>query len=195
MKAAGVIRGSYQFFRPAQDPLAQAAVFLRELDARGGLRPGDLPPALDLEVTDGVPAVTVRARALTWLARVEAAVGRAPIVYTSPGFFDELGGDAAFGRYPLWLAHWETACPTLPGAWDRFRFWQDATDSAVAGIPEPVDTDWFDGTRAQLQAFAGGAPARRLPAPHGRAPARPHGKRRRTPRPVDVAALLRMLPI
>jgi len=136
----------------------------------------------------------VRARALAWLAHVEAAVGRAPVVYTSPGFFEELGGDAAFGRYPLWLAHWETACPTLPGAWDRFRFWQDATDATIAGIPEPVDTDWFDGTRAQLQAFAGAAPARRRPAPHAGPPARPRG-RRRAPRPVDVAALLRLLPI
>src|SRR6185437_1931819 len=60
MKAAGVIRGAYQFFRPGEDPLAQAAVFLREIEARGGLHQGDLPPALDLEVADGMPAADVQ---------------------------------------------------------------------------------------------------------------------------------------
>jgi lysozyme len=200
MKAAGVIRGAYQFFRPAQDPLAQAAAFLREIEARGGLHPGDLPPALDLEVTDGVPAAEVRARAHAWLARVEETVGRTPIVYTSPGFSEELGADAAFGRYTLWLAHWETACPALPGPWARFRFWQDATDRAVPGIAAPVDSDWFDGTRAELDRFTAGKPqplaAGPKPAPRAKAPARqarPRGGRRQAPRRIDLGRLWRVI--
>src|SRR5262249_48629238 len=111
MKAAGVIRGSYQFFRPGEDPLAQAAVFVREIEARGGLHPGALPPALDVEVTDGVAAETLRLRAQAWLIQVEAVLGRRPIVYTSPGFWADLDAGPAFGRYPLWLAHWDTGCP------------------------------------------------------------------------------------
>jgi lysozyme len=201
MKAAGVIRGSYQFFRPGEDPLAQAAVFVREIEARGGLRPGDLPPALDVEVTDGVGADTLRLRALAWLTQVEAALGRRPIVYTSPGFWADLDAGPVFDRYPLWLAHWDTACPALPGSWDRWRFWQDATDRTVAGIGEPVDTDWFDGTRAELLAFAGAetprgpAPAPRA-APRAKAPARHRGWRRGTaPVLVDLGPLLRMLPL
>jgi lysozyme len=198
MRAAGVIRGAYQFFRPAQDPTAQAAVFLREIEAGGGMRPGDLPPALDLETADGVAPAVVRARARVWLARVEAALGRTPIVYTSPGFWDEVGDDAAFGRYTLWLAHWETPCPALPGSWSRFRFWQDATDRAVPGIAAPVDTDWFDGTRADLERFAGG---RSAPPPAGgaraavrvKAPARPRGRRKGRGQVVDLGRLLRVL--
>jgi lysozyme len=197
MKAAGVIRGAYHFFRPAQDPLAQAAAFLREVEARGGLLRGDLPPALDLEVSDGVPPAVVRARAKAWLARVEAALGRTPIVYTSPGFWEDLGADAAFGRYTLWLAHWETPCPALPGVWSRFRFWQDATDRAVPGIAAPVDTDWFDGTRAELERFAGGrsAPAAqpKSPARAQKAPVRPRGGRRKGREIVDLGRLLRVL--
>lgn len=198
MKAAGVIRGSYQFFRPAEDPLAQAAVFLREVEARGGFAAGDLPPALDIEVTDDVPAATLRARAKAWLARVEAATGRTPIVYTSPGFWAELRDDGAFSRYTLWLAHWQTACPTLPESWDRWRFWQDATNRTVAGITEPVDTDWFDGTRAELLAFAGAARPRAIEPPpplRAKAPAKARRRKRGAPPVVDVGGLLSLLPI
>ena len=204
MKAAGVVRGAYQFFRPAQDPLAPAAAFLREVEARGGLHPGDLPPALDLEVADGVPPALLRARARAWLGRVEAALGRTPIVYTSPGFWADLGADPAFGRYTLWLAHWETPCPVLPGAWSRVRFWQDATDRTVPGIAEPVDTDWFDGTRADLERFAAGQEAPRAvtpgPAPGPTRPAkaparqaRSQGRKRRAPGRIDLGRLLRVL--
>lgn len=211
MKAAGVLRGAYQFFRPAEDPLAQAAVLVREIQARGGLQPGDLPPALDLEVDGGLAGEAVRARAQAWLAHVEAALGRTPVVYTSPGFWEEIGGSddtgTAFGRYPLWLAHWDAACPSLPGAWERWRFWQDGTDRTVPGVAGLVDTNWFDGSRAELLAFAGAERPRGSaprPAPRAKAPARPrtpHGPRlgrgrpRRAPGLPDLGALLRMLPI
>src|SRR5438034_1060907 len=36
MKSAGVIRGVYQFFRPGQDPIAQANLLLNELKKHGG---------------------------------------------------------------------------------------------------------------------------------------------------------------
>jgi lysozyme len=199
MKAAGVIRGSYQFFRPAEDPIAQAAVLVREIQARGGLQPGDLPPALDIEVSDGVAAATLRGRAQAWLTQVEAGLGRTPMVYTSPGFWEELEAGGAFGRYTLWLAHWDTACPSVPGAWDRWRFWQDGTDRTVPGVAEPVDSDWFDGTRAELLAFAGAPEPRRggspKAAPRARAPGRPRSRHApaRAPRVVDLARLLRML--
>src|SRR5438132_949047 len=52
-KDAGVIRGAYQFFRPAQSATAQANLLL---DTMGALEPGDLPPTLDVEVMDGVSA-------------------------------------------------------------------------------------------------------------------------------------------
>lgn len=167
MKAAGVMRGSYQFFRPTQDPRAQAAVLIREITARGGLGPGDLPPALDIEVTDGVDGDTLKSRALVWLRTVESALGRTPVIYTSPGFWEDLGADHAFDRYSLWVAHWDARCPRVPDAWERWRFWQDASRGSVPGITGAVDTDWFHGTRADLEVFAHGRahPQRALPAP------------------------------
>ena len=46
MKAAGVIRGAYHFFRPKTDPAAQASHFCALV---GALDPADLPPMVDLE--------------------------------------------------------------------------------------------------------------------------------------------------
>lgn len=206
MKGAGVMRGAYQFFRPAEDPSAQAQTFVREVQARGGLDAADLPPALDIEVGGGLPASVLRARARAWLVEVEVALGKTPVVYTSPGFWEQLEADATFGRYTLWLAHWDTPCPALPGSWERWRFWQDATDRTVPGIAQPTDTDWFDGSRAALDAFA--REGRRLPplaepAPSPRARVTPasagvrkHGRgHARRPRRFGLERLLRLLPI
>lgn len=171
MKAVGVVRGAYQYFRPAEDPIAQADILIRAVQAQGGLVKGDLPPALDIETTDDVPSRALQQRALAWLTRVESALGRTPIIYTAPGFWQELDADPAFARYTLWVAHWQTACPTMPGSWSRWRFWQDSDKGSVAGIGGAVDTDRFDGTMADLHAFAGGraAPQKRsAPAPRAK---------------------------
>src|SRR5262245_50918479 len=49
IKSAGLIRGVYQFFRPSRDPVQQADLLIKKVAAAGGLKPGDLPPVLDLE--------------------------------------------------------------------------------------------------------------------------------------------------
>ena len=48
IKAAGMMRGAYQFFRASDDPMQQADILLAKI---GTPADGDLPPTLDLEVT------------------------------------------------------------------------------------------------------------------------------------------------
>jgi lysozyme len=159
MKRSGVVRGAYHFFRPAQDPAVQAQVMIGELQKYGGLGPGDLPPVLDIEVMDGVEPKRVLANMQVWLDRVEAAFGKTPILYTSPGFWEELGAPASFGRYPLWLANWDARCPRKPDTWQRWSFWQSSDRGTIAGIEGPVDLDRWNGSREELLAFAaGGSP-------------------------------------
>ena len=69
MKTDGILRGAYQFFRPALDPVAQADLLLQKLKDAGGLLPGDLPPVLDAETIDGVSNATLRANMTAWLKR------------------------------------------------------------------------------------------------------------------------------
>jgi lysozyme len=151
MKAAGIVRGSYQFFRPSQDPAAQAQMVIDKLAAAGGLKPGDLPPVLDLESADGLASSVVIAKAKTWLTKVEAATKVKPIVYTAAFMSSVIG--TGFGGYTLWVANYGTTCPTMPSGWTNWHFWQNSDNGNVPGISGNVDTDFFNGTLPQLQAL------------------------------------------
>ncbi|MDB4942371.1 MAG: hypothetical protein JWP97_1905 [Labilithrix sp.] len=148
MKSAGLVRGSYQFFRPSQDAAAQAQLVVDKLAAAGGLKPGDLPPVLDLESADGQSSAVVVARAKIWLAKVEAALGVKPLVYTAAFMSSVIG--TSFGGYSLWVANYGTTCPTMPSGWTDWRFWQSSDSGSVSGIGGAVDTDFFNGTLADL---------------------------------------------
>jgi lysozyme len=151
-KAAGIIRGTYQFFRPGQDPTRQADLLLSRIEAAGGLVPGDLPPVLDIEVTDGQSSATVVQRAKTWLQRVERAIGRKPLVYTAAFMSSVIGSNLS--AYPLWVANWGVTCPLMPTGWTDWKFWQKSSTGRVSGISGNVDLDVFNGSLAELRAFA-----------------------------------------
>jgi lysozyme len=154
-KAAGILRGAYQFFRASDDPIAIADQFLAKMGTLGN---GDLPPVLDVEVTDGQSAATIRANMEAWLAHVEQKSGRTPFIYVSPGFWPNLGSPNE-SHYRLWVANWGVSCPSLPaGGWSTWQMWQKADNGSVSGISGAVDTDEFNGSLAQLQVIAGGAP-------------------------------------
>ena len=122
MKAAGVIRGAYQFFRPSEDPIQQADLVIAALAGAGAIASGDLPAVLDLEVTDGIADALVVSRAKQWLAHIEAATGRKPIVYTAAFMSGTIG--TSFSAYPLWVANYGASCPSMPSGWTDWRFWQ-----------------------------------------------------------------------
>ncbi len=154
MKAAGVIRGAYQFWEPAQDPTAQANLFVQMLQSAGGLQKGDLPPVMDLEVTGSQSDATIQANMKTWIAAMEKALGVTPIIYTSTSFGAHAG--TGFSKDPLWVANWGVSCPSLPAGWSTWTFWQKSDSGSVSGISGAVDLDEFNGSLAQLQTFAGG---------------------------------------
>lgn len=158
IKSAGMVRGSYQFFRPAQDPVAQADHLLARLPP---LDLGDLPPALDLEETPGdtlpEPAV-FRERVRAWTDRVQGALGRAPLVYTRKNFWDAHLASGAWAANGLWAANWGVACPSISAQWGGWAFWQYGDDGSVAGISRATDLDRFNGTLEDLYALTGPAP-------------------------------------
>jgi lysozyme len=135
-RAAGLLRGAYHFLHPNLDAGQQAAHFLSvvTLDADA------LPPALDVEVTDGVDPATLRACIETWLGTVEAALRCKPVVYTDPSFWRQNVG-ADLSAYPLWLACY-AATPDVPASWQSWTFWQHSESGSVDGIAGPVDLDY-----------------------------------------------------
>jgi lysozyme len=155
IKAAGMVRGVYQFFRASEDPTAQADLLVSKV---GTLDPGDLPPVADVEVSDGVSGATLVANLATWVSVIKAKTGRTPMIYSAPGFWDGLPAGSQFAGEVLWVANWGVSCPDTPSGWSKWSFWQDADNGSVPGISGAVDTDVFNGTLAQLQAFGGPAP-------------------------------------
>ena len=157
-KQAGVVRGAYHFYRPQTSATKQAEHFLRTVP----LAAGDLPPVLDVEVTDGASPDSIARGVRTWLAAVERATGRRPIIYTRASFWTPSVG-AALSEYPLWVAHYRVAEPKLPAGWGNWAFWQHTDEGRTAGIAGNVDQNWFNGTRDQLRTFAatGAIPADR----------------------------------
>jgi len=162
--AHGIIRGPYQFFRPTQGIDAQADLMISSLG--GHYTPGDLPPVIDVEADGGLAPATVAARVRQWVDRVHNALGVTPIVYTGKYFWrDEVGGPTSFVSNPLWIAQYTSLCPDLPAPWSRWTFWQNTETGTVAGISGKVDLDQFNGSLADLQAFAMGSGTTTEPPP------------------------------
>jgi lysozyme len=162
MKDAGIIRGAYHFFRPAQSAESQIANFL---DAVGTLGASDLPPVLDLEEAttphgdewDGVPPQNRISLVMTWLNGVASKLGRKPIVYTRRGFVElDLPAPDPLAQFPLWIAHYTTApVPRMPPIWSKWTFWQYSETGTLDGIAGAVDLNRFNGATADLSALAG----------------------------------------
>jgi len=150
-QANGIIRGAYQFFRSDEDAVAQADLLLDEI---GTLAEGDLPPVIDVESTDGQSSATIIAKVGQWLDHVEAATGRAPIIYTAKWFWQSNVGTSEFADHPLWAANWDVACPDIPDQWSEWVFWQWSDSGSVGGISGNVDLNVFNGDLAALMDFA-----------------------------------------
>jgi GH25 family lysozyme M1 (1,4-beta-N-acetylmuramidase) len=147
VRAAGMIRGSYDFFAP----IAVATQVQWVVDHVKRLTPGDLAPALDLE--DGKKALDRKYHYTSgnagrqdlfkdisiWLKEVETRLGRAPIMYVGVLWREQfkpawVPAAADMSAFPLWTAHpiWvgevtHTRGEVLSG-WSDYTIWQYAED-------------------------------------------------------------------
>lgn len=145
-EAVGLLRGAYHFYHASDDPKEQAEAFLSIYQPS----PGDLPPALDIEISDGQSASTILQGIEVWLSAVQEKVGVPPILYTGPSFWKSLGTQQ-FGNYPLWIADYGVSTPIVPAGWTRWTFWQYSESGSVSGVTGPVDLDSFQGSLEDLQ--------------------------------------------
>jgi lysozyme len=151
---AGLIRGGYWLFHPLLDATTQANEYLA---AVGTLGSRDLPPILDVEITESQTPTTILIGIEVWTGQVRAATGRKPIIYTSSGFWNGTLGnpDVAYGL--LWIAQWGVAAPNIPDPpWTTWVIWQYSDTGTVSGVPGSgsLDQDKFNGSLTDLQAFA-----------------------------------------
>jgi lysozyme len=165
IKDAGLPRGAYHFSRwdLDTDPAAEAQWFLTHVPLL------DQSDVLVLDIEDspnGVPGRDLSSWALTWLAAVEKATERAPIVYSGAYFASRSLTDARLARYGLWVAAYGPQCPGQVGPWPFPAFWQHTSSAYYAG--QRVDEDYFFGSLDQLHAYGKpSAPVPAPPSPHG----------------------------
>jgi len=133
-QTSGVTYGSYHFFHPDENALAQANHFLKTV---GPIN--QLPPVIDIEVTNNQTPEKIKQGVKIWLDQVEQSTGCKPIIYTNHYFWDE-NLDQSFSSYPLWIADYAKA-PTLPPGVSDWVFWQYSEQGHQQGIPNPVDLD------------------------------------------------------
>lgn len=149
MRANGIIPGAYHFFDANVDVGLQVKNFLSMVPA---LQQGDLPPALDVEATDGMTGTQIFKGVQEWIAQVQAALGCTPVIYTSASFWNDnniTGNTNLFATSPLWVAQYTSApAPNLPKGASVYTFWQYSQSGSVAGMT--VDLDRFNGSMTQL---------------------------------------------
>jgi len=166
-KSAGLLRGTYHFFRCNVDAKKQADSFIDYVKSFHD--DGELPPVLDIETHDGQRRDKIIPAARTWLDRVEAVFDRKPIIYSGKFFlqdyFSEIGGGPPSWTkdHALWLAQYPDQYnpgmePFLPRGWFHWTFWQYSEKGIVNGINSKVDLNVFNGTLEELYRFAGAQP-------------------------------------
>ncbi len=147
LKLADIKRGAYHFFNPDLDPYLQAQNFMMNVS----LKNGDLPPVLDMEVTDfDQPEVLVE-NIKIWLNMISTSYHTKPIIYTNlKAYYRFIAG--RFDDYPIWIARYNDKAPEL-GNNKTWKFWQYANSGRIRGIKHDVDFNAFNGTYAQLESL------------------------------------------
>jgi GH25 family lysozyme M1 (1,4-beta-N-acetylmuramidase) len=153
--------GAYVYARPDHgNPVGQADWFLRH--ARFARDAQTLVPFVDLEWPDtGVKTGEcydlkpdqMRAWIHAFVGRIEASIGRKPMIYTNANWWNPCtGNDTSFAGYPLDIANYSKKPPKLPAGWTTFTLWQ-----YVPGDPgkrDNHDRDVVNGGMAGLKALA-----------------------------------------
>ncbi|MGO9557927.1 MAG: Ig-like domain repeat protein [Acidimicrobiales bacterium] len=141
--------GAYDFFEPDESGTTQASFFLDEYTPR----PGDLPPVLDVEVTDGENASTIITGISDWVSTIESATGMVPMIYLAPDFWtSDVGDTSQFTADLLWDADVSgVEVPTVPASnwggngWTLWQYSLSGTVTGVSGSAGATDLDYYSG--------------------------------------------------
>lgn len=142
-KKKNMIRGAYHYYRPNENSLEQAENFIKTVQ----LRPGDLPPVLDIESLPKHQTIdSLRKGLRRWLEKVDAHYKVRPIIYTGEKFYQQFLKDE-FSDYTFWIANYNFFVEDLKEDW---LFWQFTESATVLGINGNVDINIYNGTPKQL---------------------------------------------
>ena len=146
--------GAYHFYKYKDDPLEQAANYIRNVS----LTPGHLLPIIDVELdcstcnTPGVPTDEMIANLKKYLGAIEAHYKVKPIIYTYQGFYHQYL-HKHFPDYYYWMALYRNQ---PPDGWveqvkketaqePKIALWQFTDSGKIPGITGAVDMSFLIG--------------------------------------------------
>ena len=139
-----MIRGAYHYYRPNENSLEQAQLFIETVQ----LQKGDLPPVLDIEKLPKEQSLkNLKIGLRRWLKAVEAHYKVKPIIYTGERYYDDFLKEE-FSDYLFWIANYNFYREKIGADW---LFWQFTEKASVSGIKGNVDINIFNGDVEQLR--------------------------------------------
>lgn len=139
-----MIRGAYHYYRPNENSLEQAELFIKTVR----LQKGDLPPVLDIEKLPKNQSMTNLKKGLRkWLQAIESHYKVKPIIYTGEKYYDDFLKEE-FSDYLFWIANYNFYREEIQDDW---LFWQFTERAAVPGIEGNVDVNIYNGDLQQLK--------------------------------------------
>lgn len=140
----GLLRGAYHYYRPNENSLEQAKLFIKTVQ----LEKGDLPPILDIEkLPENQSMANLKKGLRKWLMAVEAHYKVRPIIYSGEKYYADFLKEA-FSEYTFWIANYNFYRETIQEEW---LFWQFTENARVKGIEGPVDVNIYNGDLQQLE--------------------------------------------
>lgn len=139
-----MIRGAYHYYRPNENSIEQANLFIKTVK----LEKGDLPPVLDIErLPKNQSLDSLKVGLKRWLTKVENHYKVRPIIYTGERYYSDFLKDG-FGEYLFWIANYNFYREKIEDDW---LFWQFTEKATVPGIERTVDINIYNGDLQQLQ--------------------------------------------
>jgi lysozyme len=139
-----IIRGAYHYYRPNENSVEQAALFIRTVK----LEKGDLPPVLDIEKLPKNQSIdSLKIGLKRWLKIVEAHYKVRPIIYSGEKYYDDFLKEE-FSDYLFWIANYNFYREKIGSDW---LFWQFTEKASIPGIKGNVDVNIYNGDLQQLQ--------------------------------------------
>lgn len=139
-----MIRGAYHYYRPNENSIEQANLFIKTVK----LQKGDLPPVLDIERLPKNQSLDSLKKGLKrWLNKIESHYQVRPIIYTGERYYADFLKEE-FSEYLFWIANYNFYRETMEEDW---LFWQFTEKATLQGIKHRVDVNIYNGDLKQLQ--------------------------------------------
>ncbi|MBJ2126404.1 glycoside hydrolase family 25 protein [Flavobacterium sp. IB48] len=138
-----IIRGAYHYYRPNENSIEQADLFIKTVK----LQKGDLPPVLDIEkLPKNQPLDSLKKGLKRWLNKVEKHYQVRPIIYSGERYYSDFLKEE-FSEYLFWIANYNFYREKIEDDW---LFWQFTEKASLPGIKHRVDVNIYNGDLEQL---------------------------------------------